>query len=237
VVSRICVGEMQSIRGVIFDMDGVIVDSHPFHRKAWHDFLLSVGKDVAESDLDFILDGRKRHEILRHFLGELPEAQLIQYGNRKDEFFQEVSSDVKPIPGVVEFVHHLSQKGIPAGVATSGSGQRTRFTLDLLQLSSHFKTVVTGNDVSEGKPDPTIYRVACQQLEVKAENVVAFEDAVSGIRAATGAGIRCVGVGGQQQAEKLREAGAEQVIKNFVGVSINWLESGLRRNGFHANSA
>ncbi len=81
-----------TVQGVIFDMDGVIVDSHPFHRRAWHKFLRSVGKDVSEEDLDFILDGRKRHEILRHFLGELSEPELANYGNCKDEFFQQVAN-------------------------------------------------------------------------------------------------------------------------------------------------
>src|SRR5579872_2761127 len=96
-----------SLRGVIFDMDGVIVDSHPAHRKAWRQFLQSLGRDVSDSELDFILDGRKRRDILSHFLGQVSEAELVEYGRRKDEFFQQSAPDVKPIPGVTEFLNCL----------------------------------------------------------------------------------------------------------------------------------
>jgi beta-phosphoglucomutase len=214
-----------AVQGIIFDMDGVVVDSHPSHRKAWHKFLQSVGKDVSERELDFILDGRKRHEILRHFLGELTENELIEYGNRKDEFFQQVWSDVKPVPGVLEFVGELKRNRIPVALATSGSKRRAQFTLRRLQLAECFGVVITGNDVAEGKPDPAIYCVACDQLDVPAEHVVAFEDAVSGICAARGAGIQCIGVGGPEQAGKLRQAGAAHIIESFLGFTVRQLEA------------
>jgi len=229
-IPAICVPPITAVRGIIFDMDGVLVDSHPSHRKAWHKFLQSVGKDVSEQELDFILDGRKRHEILRHFLGELSEAELLEYGNRKDDFFQQVLTDVRSVPGVVDFVRELRRSRIPVALATSGSERRAQFTLKRLQLTRYFKAVITGNDVEEGKPDPAIYSVACQRLQVPAENVVAFEDAVSGVRAARGAGIKCVGVGQREQAQKLRQAGAEHVIENFLGVSITGLETILQKH-------
>ncbi len=225
-----------ALQGVIFDMDGVLVDSHPSHRRAWHKFLQSVGKDVSERELDFILDGRKRHEILRHFLGNLSDAELADYGNRKDDFFQQLTTDVKPVPGAVRFVREVRQFGIPVALATSGSERRARFTLERLRLAEHFKVVVTGNDVEEGKPDPAIYRVACEQLGVPAENVVAFEDAVSGVRAARGAGIRCIGVGEPVQGEKLRQAGADCVIQNFRAITVGRLEKIFQTNSARLNA-
>lgn len=204
-----------TVQGVIFDMDGVIVDSHPFHRRAWHKFLRSVGKDVSEEDLDFILDGRKRHEILRHFLGELSEPELANYGNCKDEFFQQVLTEVEPIRGIVRFVRHLRRDGILAAVATSGSDRRTKFTLNQLGIMQYFQVIVTGSDVAEGKPDPGIYRIACQRLGVTPGKLLAFEDAVSGVLAARGAGIQCIGVGQGEHAHKLRQAGAADIIENF----------------------
>ncbi|PYX62323.1 MAG: hypothetical protein DMG73_00275, partial [Acidobacteria bacterium] len=84
------------MQSVIFDMDGVIIDSHPAHRKAWKDFLQTFGKEVSESELSFILDGRKRRDILRHFLGDVSEQELVEYGKKKDGFFQQVSLEVNP---------------------------------------------------------------------------------------------------------------------------------------------
>ena len=90
------------IEGIVFDMDGVLIDSHPVHRVAWSKFLATVGKSVSDEGLSFILAGRRREEILRHFLGDLPESKIAEYGHQKDLFFEENFQDVKLIPGVRE---------------------------------------------------------------------------------------------------------------------------------------
>ena len=97
------------LRGIVFDMDGVIVDSHAAHRSAWKSFLESEGREARDEELDFILDGRKREEILRHFFGEVTPKQIVEYGHRKDELLRECGKRIQTILGVVEFLVHLSQ--------------------------------------------------------------------------------------------------------------------------------
>jgi HAD superfamily hydrolase (TIGR01509 family) len=212
------------LKGVIFDMDGVIIDSHPAHREAWRTFLLTLDRTVSDAELDFVLDGRKRDEILRHFLGELSDVQVREYGNRKDEFFRKASLQLKLVLGVVDFLSSVQNAGIAMGVATSASESRTRHTLESLQLLDKFEVIVTGNDVALGKPDPSIYSLACTQLNVAPGSALAIEDAVSGIRAARCAGLTCIAVASHQSRRKLRAAGAAQVIQNFVGLSLRDLE-------------
>jgi beta-phosphoglucomutase len=212
------------LKAVIFDMDGVIIDSHPTHREAWRTFLQTVGKPVSDAELDFILDGRKRGEILRHYLGELSEEEVQQYGDRKDEFFRERSLHIKLIPGVLELLTQLRKAGIATAVATSASESRARHVLDQLHLAERFDVVVTGNDVACGKPDPSIYALTCQRLYVKPARSLAIEDAVSGIQAARAAGLTCVGVGGEHLRDKLRQAGAVRVVENLVDLSVPKLE-------------
>jgi beta-phosphoglucomutase len=223
------------LRGVVFDMDGVIVDSHPAHRKAWRHFLHDLGREVSDHDLDFILDGRKRCDILRHFLGDLSEAELLEHGKRKDEFFQESASEIQPIQGITEFLSRLKRSGILTAVATSASRVRTRSTLDHLRLNDYFTATISGNDIAQGKPDPAIYRLACRRLNIPAENLFAIEDAVSGIQAAKGAGLRCLGVASGSSVEKLRSAGAVHVIESFAGLSVTKLR-GLFRGTCSAGS-
>lgn len=212
------------LQAIIFDMDGVIIDSHPFHRQAWQKFLLTLGKHVSETDLDCILEGWRREDILHHFLGDLTKAEVVEYGNRKDEFFQQVGVPMKLVSGLCEFLDHLELLGIPKAVATSASGRRTRFTLDRLQLTRHFAAIVTANDVLKGKPDPAIYRLAAKQMEVLSEQVVVIEDSVSGVRAAKSAGMKCLGIATNSRCELLRRAGADDVVPDFVGLTLDRLE-------------
>jgi len=218
---------VSKIQSVIFDMDGVIVDSHPAHRKAWHQFLQSLDKDVSDEELEFILDGRKRSEILLHFLGEMPESKLAEYGKMKDDFFRQISFQVKPVPGVIEFVRDLVRRRIKLGIATSASKGRTLSTLRRLCLTDSFATVVTGDDVPEGKSSPAIYELVCARLCTQARYSLVVEDAAPAVRAAKSAGFRCIGVGPGCSA-RLQAAGADHVIEDFVGFSLDDLADPLQ---------
>src|SRR6266481_6032598 len=107
------------IHAVVFDMDGVLIDSHPAHREAWRSFLRTLNRDVPDGELNYILDGRKREDILRHFLGDLSAEQLHRYGSQKDAFFQKQTRQVSPMPGLLGFLSHLRKHRITLAIATS----------------------------------------------------------------------------------------------------------------------
>src|SRR5438552_13643827 len=194
-------------KSVIFDMDGVIIDSHPAHREAWRTFLQSLNRTVSDAELDFVLDGRKRAEILRHFLGGVSEYAVQGLGDRKGDFFRRAALQLRVVPGVVEFVSGLRSAGISMGLATSASESRTRHTLENLQLLDKFAVILTGDDVALGKPDPSIYSLACKRLNVAPQSPLAIEDAVSGIKAAKGEGVTGIAVPGNQPPQRLGAAG------------------------------
>jgi beta-phosphoglucomutase len=208
------------LQAVVFDMDGVIVDSHPAHRFAWKEFLRLLGKDVRDSELDFVMDGRKREEILVHFLGPLTDTQMKEYGRLKNDLFWQAASEVVYIPGALEFIECVHGEGITLAVATSASASRTHSILSRIGLLTRFSAVVTGDEVRKGKPDPSIYRLACQHINCPPHAAVAVEDAVSGIRAAKAAGLRCVGISGGKSADQLTAAGADCVLQDFVDITI-----------------
>jgi len=203
---------MKTLRGIVFDMDGVILDSHPAHRQAWKQFLLSVGCDPSEEKLDYILDGHKRDEILRYFLGDLTTDQITEYGKCKDEMLKRLSGKVQPVTGAVELLSTLRNAGLRIALATSAGRQRTQRLLRDLELLSHFDAVVTGDEVTAGKPDPSIYRLAANRIHELPQYLIAVEDAVSGVRSARAAGIRCAGVASAERAPALRAAGAYPVV-------------------------
>jgi beta-phosphoglucomutase len=209
------------LRAVVFDMDGVIVDSHPAHRSAWKQFLGTFGREVGDRELDFVMDGRKRDDILTHFLGPLTEAELNEYGRLKNEFFWQAASEVVPIPGVREFIDRLQSAGITMAVATSASASRTQSILRSMGLLARFRAIVTGDDVGKGKPDPRIYRLACERIKCPPSAAVAFEDAASGVRAAKGAGLKCIGIARCQSADRLTDAGADCVLPDFADITLH----------------
>jgi beta-phosphoglucomutase len=209
------------LQAVIFDMDGVIVDSHPIHKKAWRRFLDSVGKEVPEEDLDFILDGRKKEDILRHFLGDLSSEEIHRLGHEKELLFrEEARAQLRPVEGVEQLLNSLSRANIKLGVASSGSDSRVNFVLRQLHLLEYFSAIVAGDEVSAGKPDPAIFRLTSQKLDVAPNEILVFEDSVSGVKAARAAGMRCVGLAESSRAEILMEAGADHVIGHFGTFSV-----------------
>jgi HAD superfamily hydrolase (TIGR01509 family) len=211
--------------GVIFDMDGVLIDSHAAHRKAWRQFFRTLGREVSDSELNFILDGRKRDDILRHFLGNCPATELEEFGRRKDCIFRQMRLEITPIPGAIRLVRELHHDGAALALATSASRSRASTTLVELGLLDYFQAVVTGEDVPIGKPDAAIYQLACNRICIGPQHLLAVEDAISGVQAAVGAGLACVGVASHESPENLTAAGAAHVLPDFESVSVQNLQS------------
>jgi HAD superfamily hydrolase (TIGR01509 family) len=203
-------------------MDGVLIDSHPLHKRAWREFLRSFGREVSDAELDFVLDGRKREEILRHFLGkDLSPEWVRAYGLKKDELFRKVADELAIVAGVDEFLAALSRAQVPMAVATSASKSRACSMLDRLKLLPYFLAVVTGDDVPAGKPNPTIFRKAAEPLGADPANVLVVEDAVSGVKAGKAAGMKCLGIAAAGRAHMLWDAGADHVIPNYSGLQVS----------------
>jgi len=212
------------IRGVVFDFDGVIVDSHPVHKRAWRKFLESVGETASEEELQFVLDGRKREDILRHFLGDLDPELMLRYGHRKEQFFRDEAGDVQTVEGLLNFLEDLEGAGVAIGIASSGSRSRVSFLLDRLDLKKHFQVIVTGDEVKKGKPDPSVFLKAAQALQEDPRALLAFEDAVSGVESAKAAGMKCVGIAHADRASILLDSGADHVVPDFCSLSYSKLQ-------------
>lgn len=211
--------------GVIFDMDGVLIDSHPIHKRAWRRFLGSLGHEPTDQELDFVLDGRKREDILRHFLGELTPEQTVEYGQRKEQMFREEALDVVPINGVLDFLNELNDCNVRVAVASCGSASRVEYMLGRLGLQGRFAAVLTGDDVVLGKPDPTIFRTAADRIRSPYNTSLVVEDAVSGVIAAKNAGMKCLAIASNGRRAALKEAGADLIASDFRQIRYESLQS------------
>jgi HAD superfamily hydrolase (TIGR01509 family) len=209
------------LAGVIFDFDGVIVDSHPVHMQAWKAFFGAMGKAVGDEELAFVMEGAKREEILRRFLGDLTPEQIELYGAEKERLYQARASELKLVRGVAEFLEQVDAAGLPIAVATSGSRNRVERTLETFGLLSRFHAIVAGEDVARGKPDPALFHLAASRLRVAADQILVCEDAVAGVAAAKSAGMKCMAIAANGRRKLVQEAGADLVIEDFTQTRLD----------------
>lgn len=212
------------LKAVIFDLDGVVIDSHPIHRRAWRRFLDSIGVYVSDHDLEYVTEGGKREDILRHFLGPLSQEQVVEYGHRKEQLFREEALEIEPVKGLPEFLAELERAGVAIGLGSCGSRARVVYVLERLGWYERFEVVVTGDDVVHGKPDPSIFRAAGEKLRAPCCDTLVIEDAVPGVQAAVAAGMKAIGVATNGGTKALLAAGALRVVPDFAAVHVSELQ-------------
>jgi len=177
--------------------------------------LLSEDKTVSNAELSFVLEGATREDILTHFFGDLTKEQFRRYGEEKDQLFQARANEIKLIRGFVEFLAQLDASGIPSAVATSGSRRRVQQALQTFNLVSRFRSVLTAEDVSRGKPDPALFLLSAQALQLDPGQILVCEDAVAGVIAAKAAGMKCIGIAANGRRSLLKQAGSDLVVDDF----------------------
>jgi beta-phosphoglucomutase len=214
-----------AIRGLIFDLDGVLVDSARYHFEAWKRLAAFLGIDFTEEQNEE-LKGISRADSLKKILNwgglELREQEFSDAMERKNTWYLELIQDMASddaLSGCRAFLE--SAKGT-YGVALGSASRNARSILQQVELLSFFDALVDGNDATRSKPDPQVFQLAADRLGLKPEECVVFEDAVAGVQAARAAGMRVIGVGAS---DVLHEADA--VIAGFAGFGPKEMEQRL----------
>jgi beta-phosphoglucomutase len=192
---------------VIFDMDGVLIDSYEAHFRSWTLMYGELGLDYTEADFaaDF---GRTSRDILaRRFGADVADARVHELDLRKEALFRDVIREsFPPMAGARELIDALSADGFRLAVGSSGPPENISLCLEKLDRGEKFDAVVTGRDVMRGKPDPQVFQLAAERLGVGPTDCAVVEDAVHGITAANRAGMASVGLVGTATREQLAEA-------------------------------
>ena len=209
--------------GFIFDMDGVVIDSNPYHKIAWEKFLNGQGISFDDQLFDNVLSGRTGPTSLRLIFGEnLSQEKLDLYLEEVDSNYQNIlrqTEDVRPIAGVHAFLDQLTQNGYRLALATSAPVLNIELGLEKLKLENTFEHIVGKVDVSHGKPHPEVYLTSLSLLELAAENCIVFEDSKAGIQSARNAGIQVVGIASGHSREELLDEGVSMVVDDFTGLN------------------
>lgn len=202
-------------RAVVFDMDGVLVDSGAHHRDAWRAMFRDAGV-TPPPEFWRITIGRPAEEAVALIVEGADRAERRRLAEVKREHYTRLARrGTMAVAGVTAFVDALARDGVPRAVATSATRRDLDRVLAELGLRRHFGVVVTADDVRRGKPHPEVYLKAAAGLGVDPRACVVFEDAVVGVQAARAAGMRVIGVTSAHTGDELVRAGAERAVPDF----------------------
>ena len=211
---------------IIFDMDGVLVDSSPFHLRKWMDLLRARGIPFDEQELRLIVLGPANDVIFRRFLGDhLTRAQVSELSEELDaNFRREIGPHPPAIAGVRRFIEECHARGIVMAVASAAIANNVKFLISALGLRDYFREALAVNATTHPKPHPEIYLKTAEKLGVDPATCAVFEDSYVGIEAAKRAGMKCVAIASTFSAEDLRrETNADLVVPDFEAVSLQTL--------------
>jgi beta-phosphoglucomutase len=186
-----------SARGVLWDLDGTLVDSGEFHFESWRAVMQPFGIDVTRERFAASF-GQKNDRILREWLGAATAPEVVaRVGNEKEAEYRRLARHhgLAALPGAREWVARLRAAGWRQAIASSAPRQNIDTMLELIDLTGAFDAVVAAEDVTVGKPDPQVFLVAAERLGVAPPRAVVVEDAAAGIEAARRAGMASIGVG------------------------------------------
>lgn len=196
-----------ALHAVIFDMDGVIVDSEPYSMQALVETLREYGIEPTAEDLRQSYGRTVREDFANYFQKYGVSANLDAAIRRKQaRYFALAVGHLRPFAGVMSLLERLRQRGYRLGLASSGNQEKVTFGMNALALDGRFDAIVTGDDVTQSKPHPEIYLIAARRLALQPSECVAIEDAPAGVEAAKRAGMRCIAVTNSVSREQLQRA-------------------------------
>lgn len=219
----------RELKGAIFDLDGVVVDTVPIHFKAWRRMFEEYGKRFTFEDYKKKVDGIPRIDGGKAILTELSTEELIKATNKKQKYFLEYlkKEKIRVFKTAIKLMKELKSKGIKTAVISSS--KNSPYILKKTGILKLLDAEVNGNDITKGKPHPQIFLMAAKRMEIKPENCIVFEDAALGVKAAKRAKMFCIGIDRHKDPERLK--GADLVVSNLKGMNYDKLISIFEKEG------
>jgi beta-phosphoglucomutase len=209
-------------RGVIWDVDGTLVDTAELHFQAWQAVCREQGRPFTRADFAATF-GRRNPEIIHALFGDrFDERQTAALGERKEELYRAAAGKgVSLLPGARALLEDLQRAGFAQAIGSSAPRANLELILRLTGAEPFFQAAVSMEDTQRGKPDPQVFLVAAERVGVPPGRCVVVEDAVAGVEAARAGGMKCIAVRfvGHHPEDALRRAGADLVVSSLEEVS------------------
>ncbi len=208
------------VKAVIWDMDGIIADTAQYHHNGWQIVFRKRGINYTKADFRRNT-GKRSDTIIREVFGEkIPQNEITEIIQEKDETFRQLMGQtIKLFPGVLKLIISLKEHGFKIAIASSAPMENIQLITRSLKIDNRFDAIISGWEVTKGKPHTQTFLLAAEKLGVAAENSIVIEDAISGVTASKRAGMRCIAVTNTTSREELREA--DLIIDTLEEITID----------------
>ena len=212
--------------GVIFDWDGVVINSADLHEKSWEILAEELGLTLPLDHFEKGVGKRNETIIGKMLCWSEDHAEIIRLGNRKEEIYRElgIEKGISLVPGSKEFIEMLCRNSVPMSIGTSTERKNIDLAIEQNQLGGLFSGAVCSEDVSKGKPDPEVFLKAAELISVEPANCIVFEDSTHGIEAAIAAEMNPVGITTTNREIELLESGAQLVVERLDEITLSILK-------------
>ncbi len=212
------------LQAIIFDLDGTLVDSLPYHHESWRIFFKN--NNLEENDFSEILKeykGGGTLELMTSVFGDMyTKDELKKMSDDKEVIFRDIyKNKIYPIEGLNKFLDNLKENNILLSIGSNAIRKNVLMTIEELGITNYFSSIICGDEVSKGKPDPEMYIKTLSYLNVRKDECIIFEDSIEGHTAAKNAGIKSIGVTSSQSSEILKSVGAFKTINDYTEISLD----------------
>jgi beta-phosphoglucomutase len=205
-------------------MDGTLIDNTPYHYKSWQAFFKAHNLgDISVERYKNTISGTPIIETMRSLFPDADEDTLKKYREEKEVYYREIYAPfLAPINGLENFLTELKDTGIKMAMASSATMDDINFILNKVPIRDDFEAIIDGSRVSKGKPNPQIFLKAASDLDAQPGDCIVFEDSISGIKAATAAGMKVVAITTGHPADHLQPL-VNMVIDDYAQLTVQKL--------------